>query len=146
MPSIDGVWTKPAIRRCSFKAAYSTWDRAEDQAIQMSIKTGELIVTYECSECSRFHIGHADKSADKSRKIRKAALSLNSHCPRCDKPVSDERRFASAQSGVSRVYCSRWCRKKSARKRKAYVEVLSNLLFVEKAVVAAAHWLFASSR
>ena len=62
MPSIDGVWTKPATRRCSFKAAYSTWDHAEDQAIQMSIKTGELIVTYECSECSRFHIGHANST------------------------------------------------------------------------------------
>jgi hypothetical protein len=114
----DDALALKSQKTCSFKAAYSTWDRAEDQAIQMSIKTGESIVTYECSECSRFHIGHADKAADKSRKIREAALSLNTLCPRCDKPVSDERRFASARSGRSLVYCSRWCRRKSAIKRR----------------------------
>lgn len=112
------LWPSRSRKTCFFKVAYSTWDRAEDQAILLSIQTGELIVTYACSECSRFHIGHADKAADKSQKIRKAALSLNSRCPRCYKPVSDERIFASAQSGNSRVYCSRRCRKKSARKKK----------------------------
>lgn len=113
---IDGVWRNPAIRRCYRKIAYSSWQKAEERAEKASLRTGDLIVAYQCYECGRFHIGHADRSQKIVREV--AVSSLNSQCPRCNAQISDERRYQAAESGNSTVFCSPKCRKKFGEKRR----------------------------
>jgi hypothetical protein len=118
---IFGEWRNPAFRRCYRKIAYSTWKKAEERAEKAGIRTGELIHAYKCPECRMFHIGHPDQSEKIRREL--AVWSLNSRCPRCNRTVSDERRYQAAESGKTTVYCSQKCqdswRMKNKKKRGA---------------------------
>jgi hypothetical protein len=113
---IDGVWRNPAIRRCNRKIAYSSWHKAEERAEKASLRTGDLIIAYQCYDCGKFHIGHADQSQKIVREV--SVSSVNSNCPRCTAPISDERRYRAAESGNTTVFCSGKCRDKWAKKRR----------------------------
>jgi hypothetical protein len=62
MAPINGVWSNPAERRCNRKAAYPSMSLAEQKAETASSRTGSLIIGYQCYDCGKFHIGHADES------------------------------------------------------------------------------------
>ena len=113
---IYGEWRNPAIRRCYRKIAYPSWRKAEKRAEKASIRTGDLIIAYECYDCGKFHIGHADLSQKIVREV--SVSSVNSHCPRCNAPISDKRRYQAAESGDTTVYCSAKCQDKWGKKKK----------------------------
>jgi hypothetical protein len=112
---INGKWKNPAADRCDRKQAYRTWKQAEKIAEKQSNKTGELIIAYQCFECSWFHIGHADKSQKNIRELPDLP-SLPTTCPRCKQPINESRREAARRTGSPTVYCSVKCKQKWSRK------------------------------
>jgi predicted nucleic acid-binding Zn ribbon protein len=74
-----------------------------------------LIIAYQCFDCLKFHIGHADES---QKIVRREAVSrLNTRCPNCNAAIPMERRFQAAESKNDSVYCSAKCAKKFGTKR-----------------------------
>jgi hypothetical protein len=57
------------VVRCGRKRKYRRPKLADEAAQRASIKTGELIISYQCYECRQWHIGHADKSQILARTI-----------------------------------------------------------------------------
>lgn len=104
---IDGQWRNPAMRRCDRNIAYGSWRRAESRAQKVSGKTGELIIAYQCYDCGKFHIGHADESQKIVRKTKEHALQAC--CPNCKGPIPPDRRAATEANGSSIMYCSNEC-------------------------------------
>lgn len=113
---IDGEWRNPGVVRCYRKKRYPNWVLAEAAAEKASVRTGELIIAYECPDCGKFHIGHADKAQQITRQppVVPAAL-LPTLCPRCGQPIAEERRLAAKESGNFNVYCSRKCSTKGTK-------------------------------
>jgi hypothetical protein len=122
---IYGEWRNPAFRRCYRKIAYGSWRRAEEKAEKASLKTGDLIVAYECFDCGKFHIGHADLSQKIVREV--SVSSVNSNCPRCTAPISAKRRYKAAESGNTTVYCSAKCQIKWGKKKRQAKKLASDL-------------------
>jgi hypothetical protein len=112
---IYGEWRNPAFRRCYRKAAYSTWQKAQEKAKKASIRTGDFIVAYQCCECGKFHIGHEDQSQKRIREEQLATVSTR--CTRCGDPVDIARRHKAAESGATTVFCSRNCRERFGEKK-----------------------------
>jgi hypothetical protein len=114
---ISGHWCNPAIRRCDCKRAFPNWEQAEIVAERHSLKTGELIIAYQCYDCLKFHVGHADESQKIVRQVRvnippqRMEKPLPVNCPLCSQPIPSERREAAEKSGSSTVYCSIKCKK-----------------------------------
>lgn len=54
-------------RRCDEKAAYRTMGKAELMAAKRSLLLSELLIAYECCDCGRYHVGHADESQKAAR-------------------------------------------------------------------------------
>jgi hypothetical protein len=121
---IYGEWRNPAFRRCYRKIAYGSWRRAEEKAEKASLKTGDLIIAYECFDCGKFHIGHADLSQKIVREV--AVSSVNSNCPRCNAPISDKRRYQAAESGNTTVYCSAKCQIKWGKEKRRAKKLASD--------------------
>jgi len=123
--TISGQWRNPAIRRCDCKRPYRNWRQAEKVAERRSLKTGELIIAYQCFDCSQFHIGHADESQRIVRQfpmkipVQMVRKPLPLFCPRCSKPIPLKRREAAEKCGSATVYCSVKCREKLGRNRHA---------------------------
>ena len=116
MPII-GNWNNPAMSRCNDKQAYRRIDIAEKVAERDSRRTGDLIIAYECYDCGRFHVGHADHSQRLVREgHERRGFALPTMCPCCGKPIPEERRRAAWESGNRTVYCSRKCRQKGGKK------------------------------
>src|SRR6266478_2095884 len=113
---------KSSIARCA-RAAGPDRDR-EEEFEGASLRTGDLIVAYECYDCGKFHIGHADQSQKIVREV--AVSSVNSNCRRCNAPISDERRYQAAESGNSTVYCSRKCQDKWGKKKRQAKKLASD--------------------
>lgn len=120
---INGAWFNPGIVRCYRKKRYPSWDLAEIAADKASQRTGELIIAYECPDCHKFHIGHADKSQliiRQPTEPRKAVPTdpavLPTACIRCGNSISEERRKAAEQSRTVSFYCSRKCQQKASQK------------------------------
>jgi DNA-directed RNA polymerase subunit RPC12/RpoP len=83
-------WLNPAAAsRCYGKAGFRRWEKAEILAERASLKTGTLIVAYQCFDCGRIHIGHADETQVRIRK--EMLLQANTTCPRCGKLLDDAR-------------------------------------------------------
>lgn len=79
-------WTNPLTRlRCGSKAPYRSMRAAEAKAERASMRAGELIIAYECPDCGRFHIGHADLSQRLAHKVRVP------RCRVCDEPIPEHR-------------------------------------------------------
>lgn len=120
---INGEWKNPALRRCDRKAAYPSWKVAESVAQKISIRTGELLIAYQCFDCNRFHVGHADRSqiivrenASKPKTKVHTPIVFPTACPHCGQPIPDERRRAAQDSHTPIVYCSRKCQQKGSRR------------------------------
>jgi hypothetical protein len=103
------------MRRCDPKRAYRSSAQAEIAAENASRKTGELIIAYQCYDCSAFHIGHADLTQQIVRRPPDPPF-LPATCPGCKSPIPEQRRQAALETGSSTVYCSRKCQQKSSRK------------------------------
>jgi hypothetical protein len=116
MPVI-GEWSNPAIKRCIGKQAYRGIRIAEKVAQRDSLRTGELIIAYQCFDCGRFHVGHADRCQHIVRQqVERRGYSLPTACPHCGGPISEERRIAARESGNRNVYCSKKCQRKGGKK------------------------------
>jgi hypothetical protein len=121
--TINGEWKNPALRRCDSKAAYPNWKVAESVAQKISVRTGELLIAYQCFDCNRFHVGHADRcqiivrqSASKPKKEAERAIVLPEMCPHCGQRIPEGRRRAAENSRTPTVYCSRKCQQHGSRK------------------------------
>lgn len=122
---INGKSFNPAFGRCYRKRRYPNWGLAEMAAEKASLETGELIIAYECVDCQKYHIGHADRSQiiirqppDPPKPKPTAPTGLPSVCPRCSSAIPEERRRAAEQSGTPTVYCSRKCQQKACKKER----------------------------
>ena len=112
-------WRNPALARCYGKSAFPNFAIAEKVAQRDSEKAGELIIAYQCYDCGRFHVGHADLSQILARQEPiKGLIELPTECPRCGQPVPEERRIAATESGNSNVYCSKKCGQKFSRSQR----------------------------
>ena len=96
--------------RCGTKQAFRKASKADVAAMKASLKTSELIVSYQCYDCGRWHIGHADEAQLLAR--RKPVDPL---CVICGKPISKNRR---RRAGASTQVCSSECGKK--KRHRAY--------------------------
>jgi DNA-directed RNA polymerase subunit RPC12/RpoP len=98
-------------KRCGDKAAYRTAELADKKAERVSRKTGELIISYQCIDCGRWHIGHADQT---QHEIRHAPSKLI--CVECGQPMSTERLLDMQRNGIALVTCSARCSRRRARR------------------------------
>jgi hypothetical protein len=112
-----GKWSNPAVKRCLGKQAYRRITIAEKVAQRDSERTGELIIAYQCFDCGRFHVGHADHSQKIVRQeVERRGFSLPKSCPHCGGPIPEERRLAAWECGNRNVYCSTKCQQKGGKK------------------------------
>ena len=106
---------KYAKARCGTKQAFRKPGKADEAAMKASLKAGELIVSYQCYDCGRWHIGHADET-----QILPRLPVVNPPCIICGKEISKRRRRG---AGASTQVCSSECGKKKRnrayKKRKA---------------------------
>ena len=112
---IIGKWKNPAVARCYGKQAYRRVKIAEDVARRDSERTGQLIIAYQCYDCGRFHVGHADLSQRIARQ-QFDRTCLPAVCPHCGGPIPEERRRSAWESGNRNVYCSKRCQRKGAKR------------------------------
>lgn len=116
-------WINPAhFSRCHGKRRFHSMVLAERKAEQASLRTGDLILAYECCDCGRFHIGHADPSQTLARTPR-----IDHPCKQCGGAIpAFKKQRARFFQGVA-VYCSDRCKKNAAKKRhKLGVEAVEN--------------------
>lgn len=91
--------------RCEGKVAYRRGALADSAAMRMSAKTGDLLVSYQCCDCGRWHVGHADWA-----QIRLRIQSAPPRCVVCGTLISKER-LAQAQRSRTPIHaCSKLCR------------------------------------
>lgn len=124
-------------RRCDGKVPYRTMPRAELAAAKKSLQLSELLIAYECCDCGRFHIGHADQSQKAARAKTETELqqaifkyglrAVQRAAAKKGKSISTDPLDASR----STVECSckqgiacgaKRCRKRRARQRRAQRE------------------------
>lgn len=109
-------WKNPdTYNRCERKIRYSSFKKATLMAEKASIKTGDLIISYECFDCLGFHIGHADES----QKIARINHE-NKPCLGCHEHISQSRYLAMNLKGWNPsgvLYCSRLCKLTAKRER-----------------------------
>jgi hypothetical protein len=120
---INGKWFNPALGRCYRKRRYPNWGLAEMAAKAATRDTGELIIAYQCLDCQKYHIGHADQCQiiirqpeEQPKPVPTTPVSLPFVCPRCSNAIPEERRRAAEQTGTPTVYCSRKCQQKACKK------------------------------
>ena len=109
--SCMGTCSSASGRRCEGKAAYPSMRKAEFRAERVSIREGELIIAYDCPDCGRFHIGHADLSQKLARQI---PLGGNWACLQCGGPILERARQKAKLWRCPALYCSPGCRKAAA--------------------------------
>lgn len=100
-------------RRCEGKVAYPSMRLATRLAEKVSLRTGELIISYECVDCGRFHIGHADVS----QKLARGIGSLK-RCLQCGRSVYEPPSKRPDRPASPILYCSRDCRHRAAQRRR----------------------------
>lgn len=114
---------KYAEARCGTKQAFRKPAKADEAALKASLKTGELIISYQCYDCGRWHIGHADETQLLARR-----QAVNPLCIICGKEISKRRR---RRAGASTQVCSSECGKKKRnreyKKRRAARQLLEEL-------------------
>lgn len=54
-------------RRCTGKHKFRDGKKALGEAERASRATGELVTAYDCVDCKRWHVGHADESQKLAR-------------------------------------------------------------------------------
>jgi len=104
---------KYAEARCGTKRAFRKPAKADEAAMKASLKTGELIISYQCYDCERWHIGHADETQVLARR-----QALNPLCIICGKEISEIRRTRARSSGNTTDVCSSHCAHQKKRRAK----------------------------
>jgi hypothetical protein len=130
--------------RCQGKIPYRTIERAELVAAKRSLVLSELLIAYECFDCGRFHIGHADASqkalrADSDLELEQAIFreGLKAVTKAKYKTWAKKASFNTNPLDASRstVDCSckrgvicgaKRCARRRARQRKAVATVTTN--------------------
>ena len=116
---IYGEWTNPGIRRCYGKIRYKQIEKATQVAERMSMKSGEILIAYQCPDCLRFHVGHADHT-------QLLVFNLPAVCCfRCKGPITRAQKLKAMETwdGIH-AYCSEKCeaedrvRREGRRRRK----------------------------
>jgi len=133
--------------RCHGKKRYRSSEQATKAAEGRSKATGDLIISYQCPDCTFFHIGHADRSQILARRSSSDnrqpsnildlpfealareelaakggpdAQTSTALCLVCDYAISDARVEIAKRSGNVARYCSSRCaRIAKARRRSA---------------------------
>jgi hypothetical protein len=108
------AWQNPAhFQRCAGKRRYFSMRKAEIAADRATDRARELIIAYQCPDCEKFHIGHADTAQLLARDGQRAPT-----CLFCDQPISLARREKATANGSEITYCSRACQKKARKRRR----------------------------
>jgi hypothetical protein len=95
--------------RCTRKRRYRKANLADAAAQRASIRTGELIISYQCYECLQWHIGHADKSQILARTSPGRPI-----CEICAEPTPFDRLDKAKRQGRPLTTCSQVCRRELA--------------------------------
>lgn len=132
---ICGGFENPAENRCHGKQAHRSMYVAESIAQRYSLKQNELLIAYECFDCGYFHLGHADQAQLIVRQTREL---VGVCCPRCKGDVPEERRIAAASNRSPTVYCSKKCKQKFGKKRRAKARAERELIQVQSETQTAA--------
>lgn len=121
-PTISGTWSNPAARRCDPKQVYIRIKAAELAAKKASEETGDLIIAYQCPDCGRFHIGHADSSQRLARKAH-----MDRPCQQCGGMIPAYKKEKAARRRSTALYCSDGCQRRAAgARRQARKAVIDN--------------------
>jgi hypothetical protein len=94
------------VVRCGRKRKYRRPKLADEAAQRASIKTGELIISYQCYECRQWHIGHADKSQILARTSPGGPI-----CELCWNRIPVERLDKGRRKGTQITTCSKRCQR-----------------------------------
>jgi hypothetical protein len=98
--------------RCTRKGGLRTAEFADEMAEKASRKTGELIISYKCYDCGRWHIGHADKTQLAARNLKPGEPLP--FCTICDRLIPKHRH--TSRSPVTT--CSKHCATELGRRKK----------------------------
>jgi predicted RNA-binding Zn-ribbon protein involved in translation (DUF1610 family) len=98
--------------RCGNKAAYRNPEIADRRAERASRKMNQLIVSYQCPDCGRWHIGHADHT---QVLVRNAPSTMN--CVECGAPIPASRLENARMSKGTTTTCSDKCSVRAQRRR-----------------------------
>ena len=109
----DGRSSPASLLRCQRKRTYWNGTLADKAAQRASAKTGELIISYQCYECHRWHIGHADLSQILARIPPGRAL-----CEVCGQPIDANRLDKAKKSGTLTTTCSKPCKRELDSRQK----------------------------
>lgn len=103
--STDDPLREAHRRRCEGKAAFPRASLADRAAMRISARLGELIISYQCCDCGRWHVGHAD-SGQKQIRMR----SITPRCVICGAPIPQRRLVQARRSGTLIHTFSKQCR------------------------------------
>ena len=106
----SGWRNKKSFGRCDRKQTYRTGDKAYQLAMRNSKKTGELIISYKCFDCGKWHLGHADQS-----QIIVRQQDARPTCEYCGKAIPPFRVRIDKLSQTVVKSCSTECAKLRAR-------------------------------
>jgi hypothetical protein len=98
-------WRQEQLQhRCGTKKAYKNADLADRKAEEASRITEELIISYKCVDCGRWHIGHADRSQSLVRTPLDQAL-----CVVCGDLIPERRLRKAKRCGTTTRTCQPGC-------------------------------------
>jgi hypothetical protein len=99
------------FKRCARKRAFPAPREADEAAQCASIKTGERIISYQCGDCLKWHIGHAPTAP---------AYPL---CEICQQPIAPSRLESGRRKQRRITTCSRRCERALAKRREPQPDV-----------------------
>ena len=103
---------KVHFERCARKRGYSNPDMADELAQKASLRTGDLIISYQCYDCGKWHIGHADLS-----QILARIPPNGPTCVICGQRIPEARIEKAKRWGSPTRTCSKLCTKEMRRQR-----------------------------
>ena len=99
--------------RCEGKHAFTRVDVADREARRASLRTGELIISYKCCDCGKWHIGHADKSQVLSRRPLGGPT-----CVICGSEIPQDKFELARNDGKEPSTCSNRCHQEKRNRLK----------------------------
>ena len=98
--------------RCEGKQAYRKASLADEQAEKATHRAGELIISYQCYDCGKWHIGHADQS-----QILARVPTSKPTCVICKGLINEARLQQAEQNGTHTTTCSKTCARQQRSRR-----------------------------
>jgi hypothetical protein len=103
---------KAHFGRCARKRRFRNPNIADEFAQQASLRTGELIISYQCYDCGKWHIGHADLS-----QILARIPPNGPTCIICGQRIPESRIEKAKRWGSPTQACSKPCTQEMRRRR-----------------------------